>query len=123
MKRRKGTRIAGFIVVLVVLAAVAMVFYRENAKSVIEAYMSRQGIKQSQLEYADFGRDFKRGGYVFNVHIKGEKPDIYYEYSFRDNKVYFRAYQNNPVYIKEKEWGGNGLSGDEMEKLKYPPPK
>lgn len=121
MIKKYGIIIAIVIFLIVILVAIIMLFNRENAKDSIHDYISKQGIKETQLKYADFHRDFKLGGYSMDVYVKGEKSNIYYEYSFKDKKVKFQAYSISPNKIKEKYWGGNGLSDEEMKELKYPP--
>jgi hypothetical protein len=109
------------VLIPIILAAGFMIYNKENAKKSIYEYIARQGIKETQLKYADFHKDYTMGGYFLAVYVEGEKPDIYYLYSYRDRKVYFQAYFIPQKAIKEKHWGGSGLSKTEVEKLKYPP--
>ena len=109
------------ILIPIILVAGSMFFSKENAKKTIYDYIAKQGIEENQLKYADFHRDLKRGGYNFCVYIEGEKPDIYYQYTYRDKKVSFQAYFNSPTAIKGEFWGGSRLSETEVKELKYPP--
>lgn len=111
------------ILIPIILGMGFMFFNRGIAKNAIYDYISRQGIKESQLKYADFHKDFTMGGYFLAVYVEGEKPDIYYLYSYRDSKVIFQAYLIPAKAIKQKLWGGSQLTQAEKEKLKYPPLK
>jgi hypothetical protein len=119
--KNKYPIITAVVLIPIILVAGFMVNNRENAKKSIYDYIDRQGIRETQLKYADFHKDLKMGGYFLAVYVEGEKPAIYYEYSYRDNKVNFYAYFMPSEAIKQKLWGGRGLSDGEMEKLKYPP--
>lgn len=109
------------ILIPIILVASFMFFNKENAKKTIFDYIAKQGIEETQLKYAAFQRDLKRGGYNYFVYIEGEKPDIYYQYTYRDKKVSFQAYFNSSKAIKGEFWGGSRLSETEVKKLKYPP--
>ena len=109
------------IIIPIILVASSMFFNKENAKKTIYDYIAKQGIEKNQLKYADFQRDLKRGGYNLYVYIEGEKPDTYYQYTYRDKKVSFQAYFNSSKAIKREFWGGSRLSETEVKELKYPP--
>lgn len=109
------------ILIPIILVTGFMFFNKENAKKTIYDYIAQQGIEESQLKYTAFQRDLKRGGYNFYVYIEGEKPDIYYQYTYRDDNVSFQAYFNSPKAIKGEFWGGSRLSETEVKELKYPP--
>lgn len=98
-------------------------FNREIARRAIFDFIAQQGIKESQLKYTSpVYRDYKFGGYWLSTYVEGEKPDIYYNYAYRDNKIYFQAYYELSKDIKKQLWGGSRLSDEEMKKLRYPPP-
>jgi hypothetical protein len=126
---KKSKIIISSIIVLVIIVAGYMLISKEtnrknaeNAKRVIYDYMAKQGIKDSQLKYTTpVSRDIKQGGYFLATYVEGEKPNIYYRYAYRDNKVYFQAYSERPVDIKNRNIGGNRLSSSEVKKLNYPP--
>ncbi|WHY77344.1 DUF3139 domain-containing protein [Neobacillus sp. WH10] len=126
--KKKYTVITAIILIPIILIAgfKGFMFYnkynKENAKKSIYDYIARQGINENQLKYADFYKDYKEGGYILAVYVEGEKPDIFYEYSYRDGEVFFDAYDGGAEAIKQKIWGGRGLEG-ELTKLKYPPLK
>ncbi|ABS22538.1 DUF3139 domain-containing protein [Bacillus cytotoxicus] len=109
------------ILTLLVLLGSFILFHRLQAKKAIYDYIAKQGIQESQLKYIDFHKDLKFGGYWMAVYVEGENPDIHYEYFYKDKKVNFQAYLNSEKAIKNKQWGGSGLSDTEMKKLKYPP--
>jgi uncharacterized protein YpmB len=95
--KNKYTIITAVILILIILVA-GFMFHnrenasRENARKAIYDYMARQGIHENQLKYADFHVDTKMGGYFLAVYVEGEKPNIYYWYSYRDSEVHFHAY-------------------------------
>ncbi len=121
--KKKYTIITAIIVIPIILIAgfKGFMFYnkcdKENAKKSIYDYIARQGINENQLKYADFHKDYKMGGYFLAVYVEGEKPDIYYKYTYKDGEVFFEGNSIPPEDIKQKIWGGRGLSEGE---LKYP---
>jgi hypothetical protein len=117
--KNKYTIIAAVVLIPIILVAGFMFYNKEDAKKSIYDYMAKQGIKESQLKYTAFHRDYTMGGYFLATYVEGEKPDIYYLYSYRDKKVFFEAYREGAEHIKAQQWGGSGLS--DLEKLKYPP--
>jgi hypothetical protein len=120
---KKYKVITTIILILLVLVAGIMLYNREISKRAIYDYIAKQGIKENQLKYTAFHRDYKMGGYFLATYVEGEKPDIYYMYTFRgwDKKVLFQAYYEGSEHIKAQQWGGSGLSDTERKKLKYPP--
>lgn len=113
--------ITTIILILIISVASIMLYNREISKRAIYDYIAKQGIKENQLKYTAFHRDYTMGGYFLATYVEGEKPDIYYLYSYRDKKVFFQAYYEGAKHIKAQQWGGSGLSDTERNKLKYPP--
>ncbi|WP_066071718.1 DUF3139 domain-containing protein [Neobacillus soli] len=120
MKKRYAI-LAAVVLIPIILVASFMFYTKENAKKSIYDYIARQGIKENQLKYTAFQRDYTMGGYFLATYVEGEKRDIYYLYSYRDKKVFFQAYYEGAEHIKAQQWGGSGLSNLERKKLKYPP--
>lgn len=120
---KKFKMITAIILILIVLVGSKILYNREISKKAIYDYIAKQGIKENQLKYTAFHRDFTMGGYFLATYVEGEKFDIYYMYTFRgwDKKVLFQAYYEGSEHIKAQQWGGSGLSGTERKKLKYPP--
>ncbi|WHY84042.1 DUF3139 domain-containing protein [Neobacillus novalis] len=119
--KKKYTILAVVVLIPIILVASFMFYIKENAKKSIYEYIAKQGIKENQLKYTAFHRDYTMGGYFLATYVEGEKHDIYYLYSYRENKVFFEAYYEGAEHIKAQQWGGSGLSEEERKKLKYPP--
>lgn len=109
------------ILILILLVGSILIYNRVHAKSVINNYIVKQGIEKSQLNYTDFHKDFKMGGYFLNTYVDGENPNIYYSYHYYDGRVYFEAYELDETQIRKQFWGGNNLEENKFKKLKYPP--
>ncbi|GAA0124739.1 hypothetical protein UT300019_06410 [Clostridium sp. CTA-19] len=109
---------------IIIFIAIWIFTSRYIAKKTIFDYMDRQGISRNDIVVEDFIRDWKCGGYIYDVAVKGEDPDIYYEYHYyNDKSIRFAASRMNAQWIKEKTWGGNYLDSSDLESLKYPPLK
>jgi hypothetical protein len=119
---KKSKVIITTILLLIIFVVGYGEFNREIARRAIYGFIAKQGIKENQLKYTALHRDYKFGGYWLSTYVEGEKPDIYYNYAFRDNKIYFQAYYELSKDIKKQLWGGSGLTDTEMKKLRYPPP-
>jgi hypothetical protein len=119
---KKYKVITTIILILIILVTSKMLYNREISKRAIYDYIAKQGIRENQLKYTDFHRDYKMGGYFLPTYVEGEKPDIFYMYTFRgwDKKVLFQAYYEGSEHIKAQQWGDSGLSDKEGKKIKYP---
>lgn len=114
------------IIILIIILVLVMIWIftrRFIAKRTIFNYINRQGISRNDIVVEDFRKDWKYGGYIYDVSVKNENPEIYYEYHCYQGKIMFSASEMNAKKIKEKVWGGNGLYGSDLYNLRYPPLK
>lgn len=108
---------------IIIFIAIWIFTSRYIAKKTIFDYMDRQGISRNDIVVEDFFKNWDVSGYNYMVYIKGEDPEVYYKYQYKNKKIRFSASRMNAQWIKEKTWGGNYLDSSDLESLKYPPLK
>ncbi|KXY10991.1 DUF3139 domain-containing protein [Bacillus sp. FSL K6-0067] len=89
------------------------------AKYHVNKYIEQQGIKKEDIVIESHSRHWN--GYAFHITVKGEDPNIYYEYKYIADEVMFFAFRSNKDVIAKNIWAGSGLSEEEEKQLKYPP--
>lgn len=112
-----------FVLSLIILISIVILGGRYSAKKAILDYMDKQGIDKRNILVDDFFKDWKLGGYLYCVSINDEDPDIYYEYHYDRGEIRFSASKMDEESIREKVWGGNVLTYEQLEDIKYPPLK
>ncbi|KXY26788.1 MULTISPECIES: hypothetical protein [unclassified Bacillus (in: firmicutes)] len=110
-----------WIVVLVIIGALVSygIYNFCVAKYHMNKYIEKQGIKTEDIVIHDYNLHWT--GYAYDITVKGEDPDVYYEYNYIGDEVMFSAFRSSKEENEKKVWGGSGLSEEEEKKLKYPP--